>query len=65
MFPPPVTVKELPARVKLSTSSSPILSRLFLTASGETDFTGPYVLLFWCAVFLPIALLFRGYFQKG
>jgi hypothetical protein len=65
MFPPLVTVKELSVRVKLSTSSSPILSGLFLTASGETDFTGHYVLLFWCLIFTPIALLFRRYFQEG
>ncbi len=46
------------------TIASPILSGLFLTASGETDFTGHYVLLFWCAVFVPIALLFRIYFKS-
>jgi hypothetical protein len=45
------------------TAASPILSGLFLTASGETDFTGHFVLLFWCAVFVPIALLFRKYFR--
>jgi hypothetical protein len=46
------------------TAASPILSGLFLTG-GETDFTGHYVLLFWCAVFVPIALLFMRYFQEG
>lgn len=44
---------------------SPIISGLFLTTSGETDFTGHYVLLFWCIVFLPIALLFMRYFKVG
>jgi len=47
------------------TIASPILSGLFLTTSGETDFTGHYVLLFWCIVFLPIALLFMRYFKEG
>ncbi len=47
------------------TVASPILSSLFLTTSGETDYTGHFVLLFWCAVFVPIALLFRRYFKEG
>jgi hypothetical protein len=45
------------------TIASPILSGLFLTTSGETDFTGHFVLLFWCIVFVPIALLFMRYFK--
>jgi hypothetical protein len=47
------------------TFASPILSGLYLTTSGETDFTGHYVLLFWCIVFVPIALLFMRYFKEG
>ena len=47
------------------TIASPIISGLFLTASGETDYTGHYVLLFWCVVFVPIALLFMKYFREG
>jgi len=43
---------------------SPIISGLFLTTSGETDYTGHYVLLFWCIVFVPIALLFMRYFKE-
>ena len=46
------------------TFASPIISGLFLTSSGETDFTGHYVLLFWCAVFIPIALLFIKYYKE-
>jgi len=46
------------------TIASPIISGLFLTTSGETDYTGHYVLLFWCIVFVPIALLFMRYFKK-
>lgn len=47
------------------TIASPIISGLFLTTSGETDYTGHYVLLFWCIVFVPIALLFMRYFKEG
>jgi len=46
------------------TIAAPIISGLFLTTSGETDFTGHYVLLFWSAVFVPIALLFMRYFKE-
>lgn len=45
--------------------ASQFISGLFLTTSGETDFTGHYVLLFWCIVFVPIALLFLRYFKEG
>ena len=48
----------------IPTIASPIISGLFRTASGETDFTGHFVLLFWCIVFVPIALLFMSYFEK-
>jgi hypothetical protein len=48
----------------IPTIASPIISGLFLTTSGETDFTGHYVLLFWCIVFVPIALLFMRYFKE-
>jgi len=47
------------------TIASPILNKLFLTTSGEADFTGHYVLLFWCIVFVPIALLFMRNFKEG
>jgi hypothetical protein len=47
------------------TLAAPIISGLFLTPSGETDFTGHFVLLFWCAVFVPLALLFMRYFREG
>jgi len=49
----------------LPTIASPVLNGLFLTTSGETDFTGHYILLFWCVVFVPIALLFMRYFKEG
>lgn len=46
------------------TIASPIMSGVFLSASGETDNTGSYVLLFWCVVFVPIALLFARFFTR-
>jgi len=48
----------------IPTIASPIISGLYLTESGETDFTGHYVLLFWCIVFVPIALLFMKHFKE-
>jgi hypothetical protein len=51
--------------IAVPTFASPIISGIFLSASGETDFTGHYVLLFWCIVFVPITLLFMRYFKEG
>jgi hypothetical protein len=48
--------------IAVPTFAAPIISGVFLT-SGETDNTGNYVLLFWCIVFVPIALLFARYFR--
>jgi hypothetical protein len=47
----------------IPTIASPIMSGLFLSTTGETDNTGNYVLIFWCVVFVPIALLFRRHFR--
>jgi len=47
------------------TLASPIISGVFLSTSGETDNTGNYVLLFWCIIFVPIALLFMRYFKTA
>ncbi|MDP8207835.1 MAG: hypothetical protein P9L92_14295 [Candidatus Electryonea clarkiae] len=47
------------------TFAGPIISGIFLSTSGETDNTGYYVLLFWCIVFVPLALLFMRYFKEG
>lgn len=46
------------------TFAAPIISGFFLSDSGETDTTGHYVLLFWCVVFAPLALLFRRHFRE-
>jgi hypothetical protein len=50
--------------IAIPTFAAPIISGVFLSTSGETDFTGHYVLLFWCIVFVPIALLFMRYFKE-
>lgn len=47
----------------LPTFLAPIISGLFQSASGQVNNTGSFVLLFWCAVFLPIAVLFMRYFK--
>ena len=49
----------------VSTLVGPLMSGMYLSTSGETDFTGYYVLLFWCIVFVPITLLFMRYFKEG
>ena len=51
--------------IAVPTLVGPIMSGMYLSTSGETDFTGYYVLLFWCSVFVPIALLFMRYFKEG
>jgi len=50
--------------IAVPTLVGPIMSGMYLSTSGETDFTGYYVLLFWCIVLVPIALLFMSYFKK-
>jgi len=47
------------------TFAAPIISGIFRSPSGQTNDTGSYVLLFWCIVFVPIALLFMRYFKLG
>jgi len=47
------------------TLASPIISGIFRSTSGQTNDTGNYVLVFWCVVFVPIALLFMRYFKEG
>jgi hypothetical protein len=46
------------------TFASPIISGIFRSPSGQTNDVGNYVLLFWCIVFVPIALLFMRYFKQ-
>jgi len=49
----------------IPTLAGPIISGVFQSAGSEADYTGHYVLLFWCSVFVPIALLFMRYFREG
>jgi len=42
----------------------PLINEIYLSTSGETDFTGHIVLLFWCAIFIPIALLIMRHFNR-
>ena len=48
----------------IPTFAAPIISGVFRSESGETSATGNYVLLFWCIVFVPIALLFMRFFKE-
>ncbi len=47
------------------TLAAPIMSALFMSPGGAPNDTGSYVLLFWCAVFTPIALLFMRHFREA
>ena len=51
--------------IAVPTFAAPIISGIFLSPSGQTNDIGSYILLFWCIVFLPIALLFMRYFKEG
>ena len=46
----------------IPTLAAPIMSGIFGPASGQANDIGTYVLLAWCAIFLPIALLFARHF---
>jgi hypothetical protein len=50
--------------IAVPTFAAQIIRGVYQSTSGETDYTGHYVLLFWSAVFIPIALLFMSYFKK-
>jgi hypothetical protein len=49
--------------IAVPTFAAPIMSGIFLSTSGQTNDIGSYILLFWCIVFVPIALLFMRYFE--
>jgi len=51
--------------IAVPTFAAPIVSGMFLSTSGDTNDVGNYILLFWCIVFVPIALLFMRYFKEG
>lgn len=50
--------------IAVPTLAAPIISGIFRSTSGQTNDIGSYILLFWCIVFVPIALLFRRYFKE-
>jgi len=50
--------------IAIPTFAAPIISGIFLSPSGQTNDIGSYILLFWCIVFVPIALLFMRYFKE-
>ena len=51
--------------IAVPTFAAPIISGIFLSPSGQANDIGSYILLFWCVVFVPIALLFMRYFTEG
>ncbi len=50
--------------IAVPTLAAPIISGIFRSTSGQTNDIGSYILLFWCIVFVPIALLFMRYFKE-
>jgi len=50
--------------IAVPTFAAPIISGIFLSPGGQTNDIGSYILLFWCIVFVPIALLFVRYFTE-
>ncbi len=46
------------------TFAAPIISGIFSSTSGQPNDIGSYVLLFWCAIFVPLALLFMRHFKE-
>ena len=51
--------------IALPTFAAPIISGVFRSPGGGANDVGNYVLLFWCIIFVPIAVLFRKYFKKN
>lgn len=50
--------------IAVPTLAAPILSGLFRSTGGQSNNIGSFVLLFWCALFTPIAILFRRVFRR-
>jgi hypothetical protein len=49
----------------LPTLAAPIISRIFQSSGSQPNDIGSYVLLVWCAIFAPLAVLFAGYFRRN
>lgn len=50
--------------VAVPTIAAPIISGLFRSTSGQSNDIGSWILLFWCALFIPIAILFHRMFSR-
>jgi hypothetical protein len=48
----------------LPTVAAPIVSGIFRSSNSQANDTGSWVLLIWCALFTPIALLFSRRFRR-
>ena len=49
----------------LPTILAPILSGIFMSGGSQANDVGSYVLLFWCAIFAPLAWYFMRYFASA
>jgi hypothetical protein len=45
------------------TFAAPIISGVFRSTGGQANDVGSYILLLWCLLFIPLALLFGRHFQ--
>ena len=50
--------------VAVPTLAAPIISGLFRSSGGQANDIGSWILLFWCALFTPIAILFQRTFKR-
>jgi hypothetical protein len=48
----------------LPTLAAPVMSGMYRSGDGGANDIGNWVLLFWCAIYAPIALLFARYFGR-
>jgi hypothetical protein len=51
--------------VAVPTIAAPIISGMFRSSGSQANDVGSYILLFWCALFTPIALLFARSFRES
>jgi hypothetical protein len=50
--------------IAIPTIAAPIISGIFRSSGSLANDVGSYILLFWCALFTPIALLFARSFRE-
>jgi len=46
------------------TIAAPIVSGILRSSGSQANDAGSWILLFWCALFTPIAILFAGWFRR-